>query len=281
MLLMVLAVGLGLTALLWIGSAFAQGYLYTEPNPGIAWQAPAVGGGLTLFLMLWCVLNATASGATASQVPFDALFRAQTTDDYDRKPAARIWSYEKGRKKPVEYVYSPQVGGKKWDYKVPERAKNFKHVPGEDVPEVGTVWRPDKVEAIEIPDKNDKSQKVRFERRIPADKNDRPPYPEFVSADGWVMKAENNIGLPSAGTWGRFLVIVFLNVFHLALWFVGLWLVLRYEWFHALLLGGVLWFIMTVAVVPMLLNRAGAVAESAAPATAAGSAVPAGSVSDV
>jgi hypothetical protein len=104
---------------------------------------------------------------------------------------------------------------------------------------------------------------VRFERR-----KTEGGYTEFVSADGWVMKADQNMGLPSAGTWGRFLLIVFLNLFHFGLWFAGLWLVLRYEWFHALGLSIALWLVMTILVVPMLLTMAGAVAEANATATA-------------
>jgi hypothetical protein len=265
MLLVVLAVGLGLTALLWIGSVFAQGFLYTEPSPGIAWQAPAVGGALTVFLMLWCLLNATAAGATASQVPFDALFRAQTVEEYDKRPAAKLWSYsqKKGFPKVVVYDLSMKTGGKTWDYRVAP-GQTFKF--GEEPPEAGALWDPAQVEAVEIPDRNDKNQKVRFERR-PVEKGEKTAFTEFVSADGWVMKAEKNMGLPESGSWGRFILIAFLNGFHLALWFVGLWLVLRFEWLHALILGGVLWLVMTLAVVPMLLNQAGAVAE--APSAAA------------
>ena len=213
LLLIVLVVGMGLTALLWAGSVFLQGYFYTEPSPGMAWQAPAVGGGLTLFLMLWCVINALAPGATASQVPYDALFRAQTVEDYTKKPADRLWSYRKGQAKPTEYALF-KTGDQKWDYRIPARPPGFKQVLGEEPPpEVGTPWKVDKlIEALELPDRNDEKQKIRFERRRDAE----GPYAEFVSPEGWTMKAENNIGLPSAGSWGRFLAIVFLNLLHFA-----------------------------------------------------------------
>lgn len=257
LLLTVLAVGLGLTALLWVGSVFLQGYFYTEPSPGMAWQAPAVGGGLTLFLMLWCVLNAASSGATAAQVPYDALHRFSSTVDYDKHAAEKLWSYKKGQSKPTEYARF-KLSGDKYEYRIPDRPSNYVHPKGaEPPPRVGDPWVPNGVVALEIPDKNDKKQKLRFEYR-----KTEEPYANFVSEDGWVMKAEQNIGRPSAGAWGRFLVVVFLNLVHFGLWFAGLWLVLRYEWVHALGLAFVLWLVMTLTVLPMLLNQAGAVAES-------------------
>ncbi len=256
LLLTVLVVGLGITVLLWAGSVFLQSYFYTEPSEGIAWQAPAVGGGLTVFLMLWCLLNASSDESTAAQVPYDALFRARTEEDYTKKPAAKLWSYRKGEsKKATEYEYAPLPGGR-WEYRIPPHPPSFTPVPGEVPPTPGEVWTPANVEAVEIPSRDSAKEKVRFERR-----KLESGYTEFVSPDGWVMKPDQNIGLPSAGTFGRLLLVLFLNLFHLALWFAGLWLGLRYEWFHALGLAVVLWLVMTVLIVPMLLTQAGAVAQ--------------------
>ena len=151
----------------------------------------------------------------------------QTVEEYTKKPADKLWSYRKGQSSPTEYVLSYQIGGQKWDYKIPDRPAK---VPlGETPPKPGQPWMPDKqIYALELPDRNDKNQKIKFERR----KDTEGPYAEFVSPDGWMMKADNNIGLPTAGSWGRFLLIVFLNLFHFALWFAGLWFVLHYQWFH-------------------------------------------------
>src|SRR5262249_16234988 len=47
----------GLAILLWAGSLFFQGYLYSEPAAGLHWRALAAGAVLTLFLAFWCFLD--------------------------------------------------------------------------------------------------------------------------------------------------------------------------------------------------------------------------------
>src|SRR5262249_20272992 len=47
-----------------------------------------------------------------------------------------------------------------------------------------------------------------------------------------------------------------LNFLHFAVWFLCLWLILRFQWPHALGLSLVLWLIMTLTVLPMLVTKA-------------------------
>ena len=46
-----------------------------------------------------------------------------------------------------------------------------------------------------------------------------------------------------------------MNLLHLAGWFVCCWLLLNYQWTHALGVAAVLWLIMTIAVAEMLIRR--------------------------
>jgi hypothetical protein len=46
-----------------------------------------------------------------------------------------------------------------------------------------------------------------------------------------------------------------INLAHLLVWFLALWLLLRFQWGHALGLAFVLWIAMTLVIVPMLLDR--------------------------
>jgi hypothetical protein len=76
----------------------------------------------------------------------------------------------------------------------------------------------------------------------------------YLDGRGRAMK-ENELGELVTFLWGRFLVYLFLNLFHLGLWFVCLWLLLRFQWSHALGLAVIFWLISTVLVVPTLLAK--------------------------
>jgi hypothetical protein len=63
-------------------------------------------------------------------------------------------------------------------------------------------------------------------------------------------------GEPRAFNTGIFLLGWLLNFLHLALWVVCLWLLLRFQFWHAVGLGFALWVVMTFLVVPNLLDQA-------------------------
>jgi hypothetical protein len=67
---------------------------------------------------------------------------------------------------------------------------------------------------------------------------------------------EGNPGQVQQFRWDWLLWNVFFHIFHLGLWFAGLWLVLRFQWSHALGFAVCLWLAMTLIVIPMLLNYA-------------------------
>jgi hypothetical protein len=75
-------------------------------------------------------------------------------------------------------------------------------------------------------------------------------------------------GLPTHFRFGLFVANVFLNLLHLALWFALLWLLLDYQWPHALGLAIVLWLLMTLTFLPLLLGQAGRAAWEGTPTRA-------------
>jgi hypothetical protein len=114
--------------------------------------------------------------------------------------------------------------------------------------------------AIDIEENN---ERIRFNLV----KSDDSQYSRFVDARGWVIKVHHGAGpdgQPTKSLWGRWLLNLLLNFTHLALWFVCLWLLLRFQWSHALGLAFVLWLTLTLTVLPMLLSRAGSVAQERA-----------------
>jgi hypothetical protein len=248
----VLIVGVTLLAVLWGGTAFLQSYFYTEASTAIVWQAPVAAVVLTLFYGLWCLLDYGAPGARATYLPYDTIFRfsaEETKPTKDKKPVEHLWAVlkeAKGEKK-IPYKRWPVLDGGRATYPY------FREEAGGGK---GERWPVDKAVAIEVQEDGDV---VRYELT----KSDNAEYRSFVSPEGWTIREYNSgpTGQPEAFRTGLWLVNLLLNFGHFALWFLCLWLVLRFQWGHALGLAFVLWLVMTILVVPMMLADAGKAAE--------------------
>ena len=70
--LILLLVWAGLVVLLWAGSVWFQGYIYSEPAPQLVWGAPVAGSALALFLALWCIIDYKSPGRYVSLFDFSA-----------------------------------------------------------------------------------------------------------------------------------------------------------------------------------------------------------------
>jgi hypothetical protein len=225
---------------------FLQGYIYTEPSQELHWQAPAAGGVLAAFLMLWCVLVAGAEGATPRDIPYDTISSFKPRVDLLKEPPLEIWAvYKDGQEKRYK---RERLGQTKWRYADPNYTPS-------------RPWRSDGVEGVLLVIDGEKY----LFKRGPSSEGS---YGEFVSDKGWVMKEfdDGPTGMPSVFLWGRFLMTLFLNFGHLLLWWVCLWLLLRFQWSHALGLAFILWLVFTLFFLPMLLSYAAEVAESNAAA---------------
>lgn len=258
-----------LVAFIWGGTFFFQGYVYTEPSPSIFWQAPVLAALLTFGYAIWCFSVAFSSGASPSNIPINTIFSFSDKEEMLRRPAPKLWAITQDRKKqeekPVEYV---AVRGN--DKLHPDKFQYFHDPFGSDK----HPWFGTDVVAIEIQPFLDDATKKRF-NDVPPDQGffggkldlvdtKRLRYREFRSEDGWAITEYENgpTGLPIKRSWGRFLLNIFFNAGHFGAWFLGLWLVLRYQWLHALGLGMVMWLIMTLLILPMMLGYAGEVSES-------------------
>jgi hypothetical protein len=251
LLLVFVLTGMALTVLLWVITIFLQGYYYTEPTTGIAWQAPAAGFGLSLFLTLWCLLIVNNDTATPTDLPSDTLFRFSPKLYQD--PPTDLWAVRKGVKEPVHYKLKKDWRPGSKSYYV--EASLISPRP----------WNQVGVEAILIKKGQETS------RFVPTPAAEGQDYQEYADEAGWVIRVFPSSGpdRPFAFRTGLFLGNLFLNFLHLALWFVAFGLVLRFQWGHALLLAIILWLVTTLAILPMLLDQAGAEAvRGRAPASA-------------
>jgi hypothetical protein len=246
--LIVLIVGtIALALFFYVGAMFLQGYIYTEPSQDLYWQAPAAGGALALFLALWCVLVASAEGATPRDIPYDTVFHFTPNVDLLKEPPREIWAvYKDGQEKPYK---RDRLGQTTYRYVDPSYTPS-------------RPWKGDGVEGIIL---IIDGEKLLF-KRVPSSES---YYSEFVSDNGWIMKeyADGPTGMPSAFRWSRFLMTLLLNFGHLLLWWLCLWLLLRFQWGHALGLAFVLWLVCTLSILPMLLSSAAEVAEGKAIST--------------
>jgi hypothetical protein len=233
--LILLLVILGLLALLWAGTLVFQGLLYTEPAPQLYWRAPAAAGVLGLFLVLWCVVDANSPG------DYDTLFNFSTTQE---TPFREFWAeklYPNGKYGPKVH-FTRRAGGFVSDQYIPFRRSDTEGIMGRVI--------------IPLED----GEKVEFEPELTEKKTFKiePGRDlQYHEVNGGRVISEGQLlqGVFSTSSAGLFWANVLLNLLHFGLWFGCLWLLLRFQWPHALGLAAAMWLVMTLTVVPMLLAR--------------------------
>jgi hypothetical protein len=244
---LLLLVGAVLTVFLWAGTLFFQGYIYTEPVEQVSWRAPAAAAALTVFFALWCLLDANTRGSSPQDLPYNSIFRFSPREALTPGPVKKLWVVRKGSKAPEEYQLQKyaQAGQTRYEYV-----------------QVGSkkAWTSVGVEAILL---EEDGEKVAFKPR----QGPEGGYREFVDANGWAMPEYDTgpTGQPTKFRFGLFLANIFLNLLHLGLWFACLWLLLRFQWTHALGLALVLWLVATLVIVEPLLTEAGKLAWATPP----------------
>src|SRR5437764_252679 len=229
-----------LTLVLAAWTLWFQGYIYSEPVEQIYWRAPAAGAALALFLCLWTFLDYRAPGRYQTLTTFSA-------SDDKTYPELRIPNAAGG-----EDVYKMRktAQGRPEYYKGGERLKS----------------RPEKVIVV------DNGQRYVFEP-------DRGAKGHFqVGPDGYLHYQDKEHGLEMSEYYlgqvtirhpGRGVLNVLLNLAYLAVWFVCLWLLLHFQWPHALGLAVVCWLVMILFVLPPVLGQAEDLAQQRAVSQAA------------
>jgi hypothetical protein len=258
LLLMFVLVTAVLIVFLWAGTLFFQGYIYTEPVKDLHWRAPAAAGAIGLFLVIWCALDASDPGS------LDTLFSFSTGK------VQRFWEFKSRTKGSREAVV----------FKKPRPAGEAAAKQRTDAPFLNSrnvAWKPVMENRIveEVAIKLEDGEEIAFRPKLNAKGNferqegDRQTLVRYVEVDGSRTLTSDSLertGELTIYSTGAFLGILLLNFFHLALWFACLWLLLHYQWPHALGLAVVVWLAISIpgSVVNMLLNVSrGAARESA------------------
>jgi hypothetical protein len=229
-----IVVGLYLTFLLlwavlvvffWAATLWFQNYIYTEAAAHMHWRALAAGTILTLFYALWGFIDYRVPGRYLSL--FD--FSAQETIG----PFKEIWAVQ--GKKETLYKLVPSASGPA-TYKAAGKPL------------------PSRVDALIV---EEEGQKVRFDVQRDQDgkiKDEPGKSLKYIDPRGRIM-LDDEPGKLSIFHTSWLLGNLLLNLAHLLVWFACLWLVLQFQWSHALGLAVVFWIVMTIVILPMLLTQ--------------------------
>ncbi len=237
--LILLLVGVVLAGFLWIGSLFLQGYIYNEPAEGLPWRAAAAGGALMVFLAVWCLLDYRLAAPGAEELPLDTLWNFSATEYYPAKPFTQFWSVKNGQ----EILYTRRQSGQ----------YQTQYFDGNNQP-----WSRESNGLVEALILDENGQKVRFKLDLPGGRF-KPNEPAVYREEGGrrVLKdTDVNQGALQFTRFrtGLYLANVVLNLLFLVLWFACLWLLLRFQWSHALGLALALWLGVSLIALPPLFS---------------------------
>ncbi len=225
LILVLLLVWFVVTVFLAAWTLWIQPYIYTESVQGIAWRAPAAGTLVFGTVLLWVYC------------------------DYEHpKEYSTLWEFSPDDNYEYPKLLVPQRGGKEDEYKRVRRGRAFVYMRGDrPIP-----TRPEKVIGV-----RENGQRDVYTPDRDAKGFFKPTEGQgllYRDADGRVMN-EGQLGSISIFHPGRLALNLFLNFLHFAGWFLALWLLLRYQWSHALGLAVVLWLVMIVFILPQVLKR--------------------------
>jgi hypothetical protein len=231
LILILLVVFVVLSLLLAAWTLFFQGYIYSEPAEAIYWRAPAAGAALTIFLCIWIVLDYRSVEKPTDEGRYRPLHdlsvreterytKLTILDPIDRKPLSFTWQGG-------QYV-----------------SKTGRHVPERPLEIIAT----DK-EGKEHVFKPKTDNKGNFVKEA----DGRLRYYEEGNPKRYME--EGSLGQITIYHFDWLMMGLLLNFGFLAVWFLCLWLLLCFQWPHALGLAFVAWLI-SLFVLPMLLTQA-------------------------
>ncbi|MFO0807667.1 MAG: hypothetical protein U0746_03505 [Gemmataceae bacterium] len=223
---------LGCSVLFAAITGLSYGLLYSAPAEGLPWRAPLAGLIVGAFLSGWCLLERSAPGRFDTPLAFSPV---------ESTVYERLWSERRGDRgvKTAEYTRGRGDRGSVAYFDADGR-------PWARVNDGGMVV------AIII-EEND--QKKRFEPDMNPDGTFRiePNMPlRFVEKETGRAMTETTLGTIQSTRWGLLIGNVLLNLAHLIVWWLCFWLVMNYQWTHALAFAFVLWLLTTFVVWPVL-----------------------------
>jgi hypothetical protein len=240
--LVVLLVWFVASVLLAAWTLWFQGYIYTEPVGDLWWRAPTSGAAITLLLVFWVFCDYRAPGRYRELQAFSATeyreFKELHIINSDGKEEVFKLLKKLGG---TEYI----LNGERGNRGMPQRPTKIIVVEGDN----RYIFEPVQQRDVEGHYKLRGGESLRYRN----------------AETGWEM-TEGMPGQVAISRGGWLLGNLLLNLLHLAVWFVCLWLLLEYQWPHAFGLAVVFWLVTTLFVVPQVLDQVEKVARQRAPA---------------
>jgi len=237
LILLLLLLWVVVTLVLSLWTLLVQGYLYTETTTGVAWRGPAAGGAVVAIVVLWVMLDYHSPGN------YRTLFEFSSTE---ASPPFRELRVPAGGR---EEVYRLRPGTRN-EYRLNglPRGNRLPTRPGKII-----VYE-DKEKSVFEPERDSEGH---FKQRSTSSwfgGTQLEPL-RYVDEKGRVM-LETSLGQLTAFRGGRFAGNIFLNVLFAGVVFVAMWLLLRFQWPHALGQALVFCAVVLLFVIPPLLTRA-------------------------
>jgi hypothetical protein len=241
--LIVLVVFAVLSLLLAAWTLFFQGYIYSEPVAGIYWRAPAAGAALTLFLSLWIALDYRSVEKPTDEGRYRPLHElsAREIERYDKLTAV----LPPDRKK-VQFAWQGNQYVTKGGQRLPGRPLEIIAADKEGQ------------EHVFKPKTDEKTGNFKVEE------NGRLRYYEEGNPNRYME--EDYPGLITIYHFSWLIMGLLLNFGFLVVWFLCFWLLLDFQWSHALGLAFGAWLI-SLFVLPMILTEAEKVRKANLPPT--------------
>jgi hypothetical protein len=226
--LLVVFVVLSLLLAAW--TLFFQGYIYSEPVEAIYWRAPAAGGALTLFVIIWVVCDYRSIEDRRKEGVYHPLHEFSFSET---KTYKYLWVPSDGREERYTLQGNQYV------------SKSGRRLPG----------RPIRVTAGDDPPDDEKHvfEPEMDNGHFKAKEGETLRYYEQGNKARYMD--ENMLGRISITHYGWLVGTLLLNFGFFLVWFVVLWLLLRFQWSHALGIAFGFWLV-SLFVLPMILTRA-------------------------
>jgi hypothetical protein len=244
-LVLTLVIGtIALSAFFWGLALFVQGYLYNQPADRLPLRALAAGLGVALFLTAWTYLNTRASHKDryGTLLEFSAT-SVRPVEEFEAVRRLRVKD-EKGQPKEVTVPFKWESGGAGGGRFVePGTAKEFRT----NTSDYMTV-------AILVPEEG--GGKARFEADLrdgtyTSRADDERRFSEQGGSRYIDARNPHQMEVPSTG---GLVAAVAINALHYVVWFLALWVGLRFTVGHSILMAAAFGTAAMLVLMPLLFD---------------------------